>query len=123
MLIFSTSNFEVVRHGAKLTSNLDWATGHAKFGWLVVGIFAKDVEGASHINDVEFSPDQSLIATGDNYGLVNLWRNPARYGHRCISLRGHSEQVTRVRFMCKGKYLISAGGHDKSIMQWRRVMS
>jgi len=33
--------------------------------------------------------------------------------------RGHSSHVTNVRFTADGNYLISVGGHDKSIFQWR----
>ena len=35
--------------------------------------------------------------------------------------RGHSSHVTNVRFIAseEGRHLISIGGHDKSIFQWR----
>lgn len=61
------------------------------------GVFPPGTDG-SHINYVDFSNDGQLIATGDDYGLVNIFRNPCRKNHKPISLRGHSEHVTRVVF-------------------------
>ena len=119
LLFYTTADCEQDPSGASNTVSTEWATGHAKYGWLVEGIFPRGVDG-THINDVEFTPDQSLIATGDDYGLVNIWRNPSRHGHKCVSLRGPSEHVTRVRFMRGGEYLISAGGYDQTVMQWKR---
>jgi hypothetical protein len=53
-----------------------------------------------------------MIATGDDYGLVNIYRNPCLEKHHARSFRGHSEHVTRVRFMENDEYIISIGGMD-----------
>jgi WD40 repeat protein len=105
--------------GASNTKGVKWATSHAKFGWLVTGIFPAATDG-THINDVDFSEDGQLIVTGDDYGLVNVWCNPARKGATPISLRGHSEHVVRTRFTEGCKHIISIGGYDKTIMQWKK---
>ena len=34
---------------------------------------------------------------------------------------GHSAHVTNVRFSCDGSYVISTGGADHSIFQWRFI--
>ena len=34
---------------------------------------------------------------------------------------GHSSHVTNVEFLCDDSHLISTGGKDTSIMQWRVV--
>jgi hypothetical protein len=65
----------------------------------VEGIYPSGTDG-THINGVDLTIDQTLIATGDDYGLVNFYRNPAREGHKARSYRGHSEHVTRVKFVC-----------------------
>jgi WD40 repeat protein len=62
-----------------------------------------------------------LIATGDDYGLVNIYRNPARENHKCLSYRGHSEHVTRILFTHDDEYLISIGGMDQTVIQWKKV--
>jgi len=97
--------------GASNTVDTVWATSTAKFGWLVEGIFPGGVDGA-HINSVDFSNDGTLIATGDDFGLVNIFRNPSRCGNTPICLRGHSEHVIRVKFNSDDSFLFSVGGQD-----------
>jgi len=105
--------------GRSNTTSVDWATGHAKFGWLVDGIYPKGTDG-SHINGVDFNEDQSVIACGDDFGLVTTFRNPCRVGHMPRSYRGHSEHVVRTRFGrgALGQWLFSVGGYDQTVMQW-----
>jgi WD40 repeat protein len=119
LLFFNGNSYEQDPSGASNTTGTQWATNNAKFGWLVDGIFPPGTDG-SHINYVDFSSDGQLIATGDDYGLVNIFRNPARLGHKPISLRGHSEHVVRVSFAAGDNYLFSIGGYDQTLMQWRR---
>jgi WD40 repeat protein len=119
LLFFTVDNFQQDTNGASNTKGTQWATGHAKYGWLVDGIFPSGTDG-THINGVDFSKDGSLIATGDDYGLVNIFRNPCRGGHMPISLRGHSEHVVRVAFHNNDTYLFSVGGYDQTLMQFKR---
>lgn len=106
--------------GASNTKATKWHTSHAKYGWSVSGIFPSGTDG-THINDVDFSSCGGFITTGDDYGLVNVWRNPATIGAKPISLRGHSEHVVRTRFAEGNSYIISIGGYDKTIMQWKKM--
>lgn len=106
--------------GASNLKGTEWASHHVKFGWLVDGIFPKEVSG-DHINGVDMNEEQTLISTGDDFGLVNIFRNPARKGVKPRSYRGHSEHVVRVKFgrgeLCN--YLFSVGGYDQTVMQWK----
>lgn len=63
-----------------------------------------------------------MIATGDDYGLVRVFRNPARHRVQPRSFRAHSEHVVRVRFGREGlkEYLFSVGGYDQTLMQWKQ---
>lgn len=119
LLFFTVENCEQDTSGASNTKGTKWANNSAKYGWLVTGIFPAATDG-THINHVDFSSDGSLIVTGDDYGLVNVWRNPARAGAKPISLRGHSEHVVRTYFTRGNDYIISVGGYDKTIMQWKK---
>ncbi len=117
LLFFDIEKKEQDKNGASNTVDTVWATNSAKFGWCVDGIFPSGTDG-THINGVDFSKDGKLIATGDDFGLVNLYRNPCLNGHKGISLRGHSEHVVRVKFHDDDKYLFSVGGYDQTLIQW-----
>jgi len=65
------------------------------------------------------SADQKLLASGDDYGLVCLYRNPLLEGNDSGKYRGHSEHVTHVAFSPDLKYVFSAGGQDQTTIQWR----
>ena len=119
LLFFDGNSYEQDPSGASNTVETVWATNSAKYGWLVSGIFPAATDG-THINHVDFSPCGGYIVTADDYGLVNLWRNPARKGAKPRSLRGHSEHVVRTYFAKGGDYIISVGGYDKTIMQWKK---
>jgi len=86
----------------------------------VQGIFPPGCDG-THINSVSLSKDDLLIATGDDYGLLNLYRNPCLEEHQGRSYRGHSEHVTRVKFFEGDNFLITLGGFDQTVIQWKRV--
>ena len=119
LLFFKIEGYEQDPSGATNCKDMEWQTGHAKFGWLVEGIFPSGEDG-SHINYVDFSKDGNLIACGDDYGLVQIFRNPCRFGHKPVSLRGHSEHVVKVMFHANDTYLISIGGYDQTVMQWKK---
>lgn len=120
LLFYTAEDCKQDPSGASNTKGTKWYTSSAKYGWLVTGIFPGGTDG-THINHVDFSDCGKLIVTADDYGLVNVWRNPARVGAKPISLRGHSEHVVRTRFTKGSKYIISVGGYDKTIMQWEKT--
>ena len=97
LLFFSMPGGDQDPSGASNTTGTTWANHHCKFGWCVDGIFPKGTDG-THINGVDMSEDQSLIAAGDDHGLVQIFRNPCRKGSKPRSYRGHSEHVVRVLF-------------------------
>jgi WD40 repeat protein len=66
--------------GASNTVETVWCDQTCKLGWNVMGIFPAGCDG-SHINSVAMTRDQKLIASGDDYGLVCLYRNPLLDGH------------------------------------------
>ena len=120
LLFFKGDDFSQDPSGATNTKDTDWATGHVKFSWHVNGIFPSGEDG-SHINYVDISKDGNLIAAGDDFGLVQIFRNPCLFGHKPVSLRGHSEHVVKVMFHSNDTYLISIGGYDQTVMQWKKA--
>ena len=61
-----------------------------------------------------------MFATGDDFGHVKLFRYPCPVDSaNYIKYSGHSEHLTKVRFHHQVNYLISTGGADKAIFQWK----
>lgn len=120
LLFFNIESFKRDPSGASNTIETIWADQTNKLGWNVQGIFPSGCDG-SHINSVAMTKDQKLIASGDDYGLVCLYRNPLLEGNKSNKYMGHSEHVTTVKFSQDNKYLWSAGGQDQTMIQWRIV--
>lgn len=121
LLFFFIPSCDQDPSGASNTTGTMWASQHCKFGWLVDGVFPKETDG-THINGVDMDETGALIATGDDYGLVNVFRNPCRKGSIPNSYRGHSEHVVRVKFG-RGDlngWMFSIGGYDQTMMQWKK---
>jgi WD40 repeat protein len=93
------------------------------FGWSVLGIWPPGVDG-SDINTVDRSSDGQLLATGDDFGDVKLFRSPCAVEQAKFKVfSGHSSHVTTVRWTASESYegsqfLISTGGNDRCIFVW-----
>lgn len=105
-------------HASQLR-DVEWDTTTCVLGWGVQGIFSSSQDGTD-VNCCDRSPDGSILATGDDYGYVNLFRYPCtQKGNEKHVKVGHSSHVMNVKFSPDGKYLFSVGGNDKAVMQWR----
>lgn len=105
--------------GRSNTKATQWATSTLKFTWNTEGIYPSGADG-THINGVAGSHDGKLLACGDDFGLVTLFRDPCRKGGKPRCFRGHSEHVVRTIFSEDDGYLFSIGGYDQTLMQWKR---
>jgi WD40 repeat protein len=118
-LYFNVESLEFDPQGLSNTKGMDWATSTNKIGWNVEGIYPSGEDG-SHINGVDTTSDNHLIATADDFGLVNIYRNPClNLKHKARSYAGHSEHVVRSVFTKDGKRLFTIGGYDKAVVQWK----
>ncbi|XP_068110774.1 echinoderm microtubule-associated protein-like 1 isoform X2 [Hyperolius riggenbachi] len=101
------------------TRDLEWATYTCSLGFQVFGVWPEGSDGTD-LNAICRSGDQKLLATGDDFGKVHLFSYPCSQfrasGH---AYGGHSSHVTNVSFLHEDTHLISTGGKDMSIMQWR----
>jgi WD40 repeat protein len=107
-----------------------WSTWTLTLGWPVMGIWKGDMDG-SDINAVDRSPTHKVIATADDFGKVCLYRYPCVNSKaQCETFTGHSSHVTCVRWAAasprnkqtiRDSYLISTGGEDKCVFQWKFV--
>lgn len=100
----------------------EWAEWTLKLGWPVQGIQPIGVDG-THINGVCRSNNKKLLATGDDWRLVNLFRNPCLAKGKPKSYIAHAEHVTRAVFSKKDDLLFTIGGADRTLMQWKVMFS
>jgi len=119
-LYFNVKDKTFDNYGLSNTKDLVWQTNSSKIGWNVEGIYPSGEDG-SHINGVEFSSDGKLIATADDFGLLNVYRNPCcNLKHKARSYCGHSEHVVRSIFTPDCKRIFTIGGYDKAVIQWKK---
>lgn len=72
------------------------------------------------MNSVCRSWNQKFLATGDDFGKVNLFAFPCVVPKaKCISYPGHSSHVTKVKFSYDDSFLVSTGGGDKCVITWK----
>lgn len=103
------------------TRDLEWATYTCTLGFQVFGVWPEGSDGTD-LNAICRSPDQKLLATGDDFGKVHLFSYPcSQFRTSSHAYGGHSSHVTNVSFLHEDSHLISTGGKDTSIMQWRVV--
>ena len=106
-------------NGNFLHKDEKWATWNCLVGWPVQGIWPPCSQG-SDINAVDRSSNLESLVTCDDFGKIKLFKYPAaREKAGFNQFLGHSAQVTNVRFSFKNEFVISVGGSDKSVFQWR----
>jgi WD40 repeat protein len=102
--------------GASNTKDTVWASHNVKIAWDVMGIHPAGEDG-THINGVSISPDNTLIVSADDFGLINIFNYPVLNNeHKSRSYAGHSEHVLRVVFSKDGNRLYSVGGQDETLI-------
>ncbi|CAH8432767.1 unnamed protein product [Schistosoma bovis] len=98
--------------------DLEWASQTCTLGWEVAGIWPSDSDGTD-VNACDHSPTADILATGDDYGKVKLFKYPTNKPKAEFrAYNGHSSHVTNVTFLYDGSRLISIGGKDTAVLQW-----
>ena len=69
-----------------------------------------------HVNSVVFSPDGTMLASGDNSGWIELWE--VSTGRNISSLEGHTKAVGFVAFSPDGTILASGGYFNDEVKLW-----
>ena len=123
-----SSSYELLYHsietGKQITktssfSDTKWATWTCIFGWPVQGIWPECSSG-DDINSCDVDKKRRVIVTGDDFSKVKLFRYPSPVEKAAYyQYNGHSSHVTCVRFMKDSKHVISIGGNDKAIFQFK----
>ncbi|XP_041920959.1 echinoderm microtubule-associated protein-like 4 isoform X1 [Alosa sapidissima] len=113
--------------GCKLIRNrseckdIDWATYTCVLGFHVFGVWPEGSDGTD-INALIRSHNRKVIALADDFCKVHLFQYPcSRPKAPSHKYSAHSSHVTNVSFLHTDSHLVSTGGKDTSIMQWRLV--
>lgn len=113
------------RRAARVTTIPDpddtkWVGDPLIAGWDVQGLYQPEWDGTD-LNDcaVTGSGANALVASGDDYGWVRLHNYPAvnRESHK--KYQAHSAFVVGVEWTGPGDYLVTVGGNDYAIFQWK----
>ncbi|XP_069493922.1 echinoderm microtubule-associated protein-like 1 isoform X4 [Ambystoma mexicanum] len=103
------------------TRDLEWATYTCTLGFHVFGVWPEGSDGTD-INAIARSLEKKILATGDDFGKVHLFSYPcSQFRAPSHAYGGHSSHVTNVDYLYEDTHLVSTGGKDMSIMQWRVI--
>jgi len=97
-----------------------WAGDPLIAGWDVEGLYQPGWDGTD-LNDASVSPDGRFIASGDDFGCVRLHKYPAIKPEANRKYLGHSSFVVGIEFTREDHKLITCGGNDMAIFQWKVV--
>eukprot|EP00487_Bulimina_marginata_P000295 TRINITY_DN10543_c0_g1_i2.p1 TRINITY_DN10543_c0_g1~~TRINITY_DN10543_c0_g1_i2.p1 ORF type:complete len:275 (+),score=60.77 TRINITY_DN10543_c0_g1_i2:491-1315(+) len=95
-----------------------WSDDPLIAGWDTQGLYQSGWDGTD-LNDATVTSDDKLIASGDDYGCVRLHNYPAIDPEACLEYHGHAEFVVGVEFLRDDSQLITCGGNDMAIFQWK----
>ncbi|KAJ8387313.1 hypothetical protein AAFF_G00158090 [Aldrovandia affinis] len=101
------------------TKGIHWVSWTCVIGPEVSGIWPK-YTNINEINSVDANYNSAVLVTGDDFGLVKLFRFPClKKGAKFKKYIGHSAHVTNVHWSHDLQWVLSTGGADHSMFQWR----
>uniref|UniRef100_A0A8C2USE9 Echinoderm microtubule-associated protein-like 4 n=1 Tax=Chinchilla lanigera TaxID=34839 RepID=A0A8C2USE9_CHILA len=116
-----------IENGCKLIRNrsdckdIDWTTYTCVLGFQVFGVWPEGSDGTD-INALVRSHNRKVIAVADDFCKVHLFQYPCSKAKApSHKYSAHSSHVTNVSFTHNDSHLISTGGKDMSIIQWKLV--
>ncbi|XP_062320153.1 echinoderm microtubule-associated protein-like 6 isoform X2 [Osmerus eperlanus] len=98
---------------------IHWSSWTSVIGPEVSGIWPK-YTNINDINSVDANYASAVLVTGDDFGLVKLFRFPClKKGAKFKKFVGHSAHVTNVHWSHDLQWVLTTGGADHSVFQWR----
>ena len=98
----------------------EWDTWTTVLGWPVQGIWSPYSDGTD-VNALYRANSQKYCVCGDDSFQVNLFTWPALKGAyaRSKQYKGHCSHVLGIQFTGTDSHVISVGGNDATILEWR----
>eukprot|EP01119_Soliformovum_irregulare_P013844 TRINITY_DN3722_c0_g1_i1.p1 TRINITY_DN3722_c0_g1~~TRINITY_DN3722_c0_g1_i1.p1 ORF type:complete len:1927 (-),score=428.61 TRINITY_DN3722_c0_g1_i1:16-5796(-) len=119
-LFFKAPKGERINVSQASIQSTKWASWTGILGDEMAGMWQPNSDGTD-INSTDRAHSGDILATGDDFGYVRLFKYPCPEGAAGKKFAGHSAHVTTVRFSYDDNYLLSVGGGDASIFQWKHV--
>ncbi|XP_067844915.1 echinoderm microtubule-associated protein-like 4 isoform X2 [Heptranchias perlo] len=114
-----------IQNGCKLIRNrsecrdMEWYTYTCVLGFHVFGVWPEGSDGTD-INALCRSHSKKVVAVADDFCKVHIFQYPISKPKAPSHVySAHSSHVTNVSFTYNDGHLISTGGKDTSIIQWR----
>lgn len=99
-----------------------WTSNDCPISWGTLGVWGSESPADPDVWSTSRNPALELLAAGDSAGKVRLYAYPASQPKSLYhASHGHSNAVTRVSWLSDGSKLVSAGGRDNTILQWRII--
>ena len=98
-----------------------WATQNCPLGFTTFGTWSRHADGSATLT-TDRSENETILASGDNQGNVRLFRYPSAAKAALSHVyKGHSANVSKVRFANGDAHCISIGSDDRCIFQWSHI--
>jgi len=123
LMYFQASNATHVPLGGTAYRDEQWHSQTCVLGWAVQGIYGAGTDSLD-IHAVDRSEvlveGHRLLACSFDEGKVLLYRYPCvKKNAGRVEAFGHGSRVAAVKFSKNGNHLLSAGGEDLCVLQWR----
>lgn len=104
--------------------DVKWATQTCPKCWATQGAWPAQHDSTEVTTvDCALKSRKPVLAVADNFGRVRLYRYPCTSSlAKCKEYRGHSADVTKVRWAGGDSHLISCSATDRCIFQWKHVV-
>ncbi|XP_069102321.1 echinoderm microtubule-associated protein-like 1 isoform X2 [Argopecten irradians] len=105
----------------KDVSAIQWASHRCKLDSHVYGLWWSKQAQESDVNCIDVNSAGNLVAMGDSNGYLSLFRYPCtKKGAFCHTYKSHTS-IQKVLFVYDKIFVITIGGDDSCILQWRIV--
>ncbi|EGR30612.1 hypothetical protein IMG5_127930 [Ichthyophthirius multifiliis] len=105
----------------KIIKDIKWETHSCIFQFNLKGIWPNSFNG-TEIKSSNCSDKYNVVAVGDTFGRIKLLKFPSQNENQpFLKYLGHSSQINKLAFAFDDQFLVSIGGQDKCIMQWKII--
>ncbi|XP_060076352.1 echinoderm microtubule-associated protein-like 2 [Ylistrum balloti] len=103
------------------STSIQWSTHHCKLDSHVYGLWWSKQAQENDVNCIDVNSSGNLVAMGDSNGYLSLFRYPCtKRGAFCHTYKSHTS-IQKVLFVYGKIFVVTIGGNDSCILQWRIV--